>query len=404
MQEPFVVIAGAGPVGLSLAAALVRERIPVTVCEALPALSSEARASTFHPPTLEMFAEWGVLGPVLAQGRRIDELQYWERKSRSLVARFDYSLIAGDTPYPFRLQCPQSVVTRILAPHVDASGYGRVLFDHAVVGAKDCGDFAEAIVAHGGEEHIVRAPFVVGADGSKSAVRTSLGLGLSGETYQDRFLLVATDLNINAHFPNMGPVSYVFDPDEWVIVMHLPDVVRVVFRLDDQEDEAEARSEASVRGRMAKFLGEETPFQIHGVSTYSVHRRVCDTFRSGRVLLAGDAAHINNPAGGMGMNSGIHDAHRLAQGLKAVYYGASPEVLDRYAEERRRAAVDDIQRNSDKNYRDLSAREAGACEARNQELREAAADTSKARDYLLRASMLSARWSTEPTQGTGDWR
>jgi 3-(3-hydroxy-phenyl)propionate hydroxylase len=376
---------------LSLVAALTRQRIPALVLEALPELSHEARASTLHPPTLEMFAEWGVLPEVLARGKRIDHLQFWERSSRSLVADFAYDLIAGDTPYPFRFQCPQSVVTRVLWPHIEATGAGKVLFRHAVVSARDAGTHAEAIVETPNGTRTFTAPWLVGADGSKSGVRTGLGLGLEGKTYPDRFLLVATDLDLSKTFPGMGPVSYMFDPDEWVIVMTLPDVVRVVFRLRPEEDEAQVQAPDAVRERMHRFLGARLPFTTKSTSVYSVHQRVAETFRKGRVLLTGDAAHINNPAGGMGMNSGIHDAHHLAEALATVYRGGSEAALDRYAEERRNVAVQGVQAHTDRNYRDLSARDEGACEARNRELRSAAADPALARAYLLRASMLDHR-------------
>jgi 3-(3-hydroxy-phenyl)propionate hydroxylase len=386
-----VLIAGAGPVGLSLAAALVTKGIEVELFEAEPALSDEARASTFHPPTLEMFAEWGVLDAVLARGKRIDRLQFWERTTRELVADFDYALLAADTPYPFRFQCPQSVVTRELLPFVLRSGLARVHLGQRVVGLVDHGAHVDAIVESADGPRSVSGAYLVGADGSKSAVRQALGVGFEGMTYEDRFLLVATDLDPRAFFPDMGPVSYVFDPDEWVIVMTLPDVVRVVFRLNDQEDTSAVREEGAIRERMARFLGRAADFRIAGASIYAVHQRLADRFRVGRALLAGDAAHINTPAGGMGMNSGIHDAYHLAAALDGALHAGDDAALDAYAEARHRAAASDVQRGSDRNYKDLAARDRAAREARNQGLRDAAADPARARAYLLRASMLEAR-------------
>ncbi len=390
-----VIVAGAGPVGLSLAVALQAKGHRVMVVEALDALSDEARASTFHPPTLEMFGEWGVLSEVLAKGRAITHLQFWERETRELVADFPYALIAGDTSCPFRLQCPQSVVTRLLRPRREALG-GSILFGHEVVSATSDLVAGHATVRAQTSQRIrtFRARYVVGADGSKSRVRESLGLTLTGTTYPDRFLLVGTDIDFAPIFPGMGPVSYVFDPREWVIVMHLPDVVRVVFRLgsDDANATDDAiKDEASVRARIARFVGREVAYGIQSVSTYSVHQRVAERFRDGRVLLAGDAAHINNPAGGMGMNSGIHDAHVLANAIDQALSTGDERPLDAYADTRRAVAVDGVQKASDASYRDLVARETAAREARNRSLRESASDPAKARAYLLRASMLEER-------------
>ncbi len=382
-----VIISGAGPVGLSLAAALTQKGVRTIVCEALPELSTEARASTFHAPTLEMFAEWGVIEQVLPLGRRIPNLQYWERSTRRLVADFNYDLIAGDTPYPFRFQCPQSLVTRVLRPHIEASSYGQVLFNHEVTGVTEKGDGVE--VTAGGR--VFRGRYAVGADGAKSRARESLGLGLSGLTYEDRYLLVSTNLDLQPFFPDMGPVAYIFDPAEWVIVMRLPDTLRIVFRLTSTEDAQEVQREEHLRARLNRFLGAAPEYDLEGVWIYNVHQRVTERFRVGRVVLAGDAAHINNPTGGMGMNSGVHDAHHLAQALIAVLQGASDELLDEYAATRRRVAMDLVQRVTNKNYQDLTATEHAAREARNRELYEAAQDPAKARAYLLRASMMAER-------------
>lgn len=377
-----VLIAGAGPVGLSLALALARRGVPVDVFEAEPSLSQEARASTLHPRTLEMFAEWGVIDDVLARGARVDRLQYWERRTRELVAEFPYALIAGDTPYPFRLQCPQHELTPILHRALLATGRGRVHFGRRVTGFTDHGDRVEL---HTDSAAPVTGSYLVGADGARSAVRAHLGLQLHGTTYEDRFLLVGTDLALEPWFPGIGPVSYVFDPDEWVIVMRLPDLVRIVFRLPDTEDAGTALTDAAIRARVHGILGETAPFAIRMRSIYSVHQRVAERFRVGRVVLAGDAAHVNNPTGGMGMNSGIHDAHLLAAAL------GDDAAMDAYAETRRRVAVAGVQASADANYRRLTARDAVTRARRDTSLRAAAADPALARAHLLRASMLEAR-------------
>jgi 3-(3-hydroxy-phenyl)propionate hydroxylase len=388
-SAPRVVIAGAGPVGLSLAIGLVRAGIPCEVFEAGAELADEARASTFHPPTLEMFAEWGVLDAVLARGRKIHQLQFWERASRTLVANFDYALIAKDTPYPFRLQCPQNVVTRLIKPAIEATGIGKVHLGHRALSAVDKGAHAELTVQAPDGVKTVSAEYVVGADGAASAVRESLGLRLDGRTYEDRFLLVATDIDFQPIFPDMGEVSYIFDPEEWVIIMHLPEVVRVVFRISPDADVEAVQTEASIRERMARFIGRRIDFRMHSRSVYRVHQRTAETFRVGRVLLAGDAAHINNPAGGMGMNSGIHDAYHLASALIGVVRGGSDALLDDYNRRRRELARSLVQQHTDKNYKDLAASERADIERRNAELRDAAGDPEKARQYLLRASMLN---------------
>lgn len=388
-----VLIIGAGPVGLSLARALTLRGVPAWVFESLPELSPEARASTFHPPTLEMFAEWGVIAPALAEGHVVRSLEYWERGTRERVARFDYHLIARDTPYPFRLQLPQSRMTRLLLPYVQASSLGAVHFQHTLLDFVDQGGHVAARFRTPTGIREVEGVYLVGADGARSTVRRLLGLSFEGLTYPDRFLLLPCAIDLEPVFPGLGPVNYIFDPEEWVIILHLPEVVRVVFQIRPEEDEAAVLDPAAAEARLRRLVGG-APFELKGLSMYSVHQRVAEAFRRGRVLLAGDAAHINNPAGGMGMNSGIHDAHLLSEALTRVLGGAPDTALDEYARVRRAWAVEKVQRHTHEVYGAMIVKDPVARAARNDRYRAMAADPRQAREYLLRASMLEERLAT----------
>jgi len=385
-----VLVAGAGPVGLSLALGLARRGVAVDVFEAEPELSSDPRASTWHPPTLEMLAEWGVAEAVLAKGAIVDRLQFWERETRTLVAEFPYTLIAKDTPYPFRFQCPQHAVTPILRDAIVAAG-GHVHFEHRAIDVTDRGDSVELRVATPHGERAVRGTWLCAADGAHSTVRQRLGIGLHGKTYEDRFLLAASHFDFGSIFPGLGPVAYVFDPQEWIIVMRLPAVVRVVFRLKADEDAQLAMSDGPLHRRFERLLGRSHDAPIPIRSTYSVHQRVADRFRQGRVVLLGDAAHLNNPAGGMGMNSGIHDAYLLARALSDHLRGAPENVLDAWADRRRHAATESVQRSSDETFRHLTLRDAEDRTRRNRDLAAIAEDPARARAFLLRTAMLDAR-------------
>jgi len=392
MEPKKVLISGAGPVGLSLGLALAKKGVEVHVFEAEDELSDEMRASTIHASTLEMFAEWGVADAVIARGHKIDRLQFWERQARTKIAEFPYSLIAHDTPYPFRLQCPQNYVTRILKPALEATGRGFLHMGHRTTGFRQTDSGTEIHVDTKAGPKVFEGDYLVACDGAHSPIRKQLGLALHGKTYQDQFLLVGTDLNLSKYFPGIAGCAYLYDPEEWVIAMQLPDLVRTVFRLDHDADPVLAKSEAEVRARMKRLLGEEVPFQIKVTGVYSVHQRVSESFRVKRVLLAGDAAHLNNPTGGMGMNGGVHDAHHLARALLSVFAGGSDKALDEYSEARRRVAVEGVQASADRNYSDLVASAAEA-EKRNAEIRAAAADPALARAYLLRAAMLTGSFA-----------
>ncbi|MCO5183048.1 MAG: FAD-dependent monooxygenase [Anaerolineae bacterium] len=385
-----ILIVGAGPVGLSLATALIRRGLDVIIFEADADLNDEIRASTFHPATLEMFAEWGVIDTVLASGHIVERLQYWERVTKTLLAEFSYSLITADTPFPFRLQCPQHVLTRVLEPVVASAECGTVQMAHRFVSYDDCGDHVVAHFATPEGMRSVAGSYLCGADGAGSTVRKALGLSFDGMTYEDRFLLIGTDIDFTRIFPQAGPVMYIFDPQEWVIILNLPDVVRVVFRLTEEESAEIEMQPAAVRSRLRRLIGD-MPFTIKMTSVYRVHQRVAESFRVGRVMLLGDAAHINNPSGGMGMNSGIHDAYSLAEKLAAVLAGGDDTLLDAYSAERRRVALDLVQAYTDRSYRDLASAETGYRQRRNDTYRQMAADPATARAFLLRASMLAHR-------------
>ena len=390
VKQP-VLVAGAGPVGLSLAVALIQKGIPVQVFEELPELSSDLRGAAIHPPTLEMFSEWGFLDKVLEETVRVTQLQYWERASRELVANFDYSLISGYTPYPFRLQLHQRLLTHILKPMVGDSEFGAVHMQHKIIDFADHGTHISVVCETPDGVRTFQGAYLCGADGARSTVRKGLSLQFEGTTYIDRFLMVNTDIDLNLIFPGIGPAAYIFDPTEWVITMQLPGWRRVVFRVADHEIEEEITAEASIRERMAKSLNIDINFKIVQPQVYRVHQRVASTFHVGRVLLLGDAAHVNNPAGGMGLNSGIHDVHNLVTKLEAVLAGASDDLLDRYSEQRRAFAMENVQKRSHSNYQALSAKDNASRQARNQELQAKAAHPELARQHLLQFSMLGDR-------------
>ncbi|NWF63520.1 MAG: FAD-dependent monooxygenase [Chloroflexi bacterium] len=386
-----ILIAGAGPVGLSLALALARKGIPAEVFEMDAELNTQIRASTFHPKTLEMFKEWGVVDEIIQHGYKVNRLQYWERAPRRLIADFDYGCISDDTPYPYRLQCPQHIATRVLKPAVESTAAGKVHMGHKLIDFTDHGTHVTARfeTASGIVER--EGAYIIGADGSHSVVRKQLDIGFKGKTYEDRFLLIGSDLKTEDLLPGAAQVCYIFDPQEWVIILNLPDVVRVVFRMTDDENEASAMQEGNLRRRISNFFGEVPPYIIKTTQLYRVHQRVADTFRVGRAILVGDSAHNNNPSGGMGMNSGIHDAANLAEKLERIRNGEADSILDDYSNERRQYAVESVQLYTDQQYNNMVMSAEEERERRNRSLSEAARDLAKARAYLLRASMLEER-------------
>ncbi|GIH02404.1 pentachlorophenol monooxygenase [Rhizocola hellebori] len=354
-----IVVVGAGPVGLTAALALAKRGFAVTVLEAGDGLAAESRASTFHPPTLSMLKELGVLPQLMARGLISPTFAYRDR--HGLIAELDLGLLKDDTPYPYRVQCEQSKLTPILLEHLLAHDNCEVRFGWPVAAVN-----GSTVSTADGRE--VTADWVIAADGAHSAVRRSLGVAFDGITYPERFLVASTDEELDG----LALVNYVFDPVEWAVLLRTPDHWRVLLPTpEDTPDEAEL---ARLGQRLQGIRDFGRPWRVAHASIYRVHQRVAATFQVGNVLLAGDAAHVNNPLGGLGMNSGIHDAIAYAQ--------AFPD-LGEVPQQRRRVALDFVRRVSHTNWermRDPAAHLAG--------IREMAADPVKARQYLLRTSML----------------
>lgn len=388
MTEPVLII-GAGPVGLSLALALLQKGIPVAVYEVLSELSPQDRASTFHPPVLAQFEQWGILEDVLARAQKVTEIQYWERDPRRLVAAFDFKLLAEATPYPYRIHYPQQYLTRLLQPLIDSSPIGAVHFDHRLTTFVDHGTHVEATFKTPDGERMVKGSYLCAADGLHSEVRQQLGIAFTGKTEADRFLLINSDARLEMIYPNIGLLSYVFDPSEWVIVQRLRTFTRLTFRLTPEEDAADACSPQMVYQRVEHFAPSIT-HNIKGAAVYQVQQRVADTFRQGRIMLLGDAAHVVNPVGGMGLNGGIIDAAILAETLAQVYDGADESLLEAYSQTRREAMLKLIYPASNGLYADMTAEEHHTIASRNDRFQELATDLNHARQFLLQMSMIEA--------------
>ena len=184
------------------------------------------------------------------------------------------------------------------------------------------------------------ADWVLAADGASSAVRKSLGMAFDGMTYEDRYLVVSTPHDFADDLDDLSFVNYISDPDEWLVLLRTVDLWRALFPVGSAESDAEALSEASVQRRLGGIVALPDGYEVAHRTIYRVHQRVAESFRAGRVVLAGDAAHINNPLGGMGMNGGIHDAFLFGHAIGAVCSGAlADDRLNAASDCRRRLAA-----------------------------------------------------------------
>jgi 3-(3-hydroxy-phenyl)propionate hydroxylase len=386
-----VVIAGAGPVGLTAAFNLARRGIPVTVLEAGAEIFDDPRAGTIHPPTLEMFAESGVTDAMLKRGYIVRSYQYRDRRT-GLVAEFDLSALADDTPYPYRLMLEQHKICTILLDLLKGYPCSEILMEHRVASVTQHGDGIVATVETPGGLKSFRGRWMIGCDGGRSQVRKSMRVDFSGFTYPERFLILSTRYDFAPH--GYALTNYIADPDEWCALFKVPGhddrgTWRVVFPIDAAIPEEEVFAERQVQRRIQGFHRKDGDYEVFHRNLYDVHQRVASCYRDGRLLIAGDAAHINNPLGGMGMNFGFHDVFNLAPKLAAVMQeGANDDLLDLYDRQRRSVARDYLIRQTAENKRNIEQKNPRERDKFHDELRSIAADRARLRAYLLRVAMI----------------
>jgi 3-(3-hydroxy-phenyl)propionate hydroxylase len=387
-----VVIAGAGPTGLMCALALARKGVTVVVCEAEPSLTHDLRAGTFHPPTQEMMAPYGITARMHQHGLQV---RRWQIRSRrdSIVAEFDLGLLADVTPYPYRLHLEQHRLTPIQLDILRSESKAEVHFGHRVTAFEQRPGSVLVRFESEGIPGKLEASWLVGADGGRSTIRKLLAVEFEGFTWPEQFLVVSTPYDLARH--GFTQNAYVADPVEWAAVFKMPDagppgLWRLAFPCDPGLPDDALLDPAAVQKRMQGFLPRTSDYEIRYQSIYRVHQRVASEWRVGRVLLAGDAAHLNNPLGGFGLNSGIHDAVNLAEKLARVWHGEAQEpLLDLYVRQRRATTIEQVQAMSIRNKRLLEERDPAVQRGRMEELVAIAGDPQRARSYLLESSMIA---------------
>jgi 3-(3-hydroxy-phenyl)propionate hydroxylase len=390
-REP-VIIVGAGPAGLTVALSLALQEVPAIVLESEPKLPRDLRAGSFHPPTVEMLEPLGIAEDFLALGIKVPRWQIRDR--HEVVVEWDLGLIADATPYPFRLHVEQYKLTPLLHRRLMSLGGAELRFSHTFLDAtQDAGGVTARVETPGGVEHL-RGRYLVGADGGRSAVRHTMAVEFDGFTWPERFLVASTAYDLAPH--GFTPNAYVSDPTEWVAIFKMPHegppgLWRILVPTDPGMTEEALLEAPYVEARLQNFLPRAQSYEIAYKSTYKVHQRVASEFRVGRMLLVGDAAHVNNPLGAFGLNGALHAAVNLGEKLGPVWRGdAEKTLLDRYARQRRHANIEFVQAQSIRNKELLQERDPSVRAERLAELRRTAADRALAREFLLRSSMIAS--------------
>jgi len=384
-----VTIAGAGPVGCVAALILARAGVSVEVLEAESDLVPDLRASTFHPPTLDMLAELGVTPKLVDQGLITPKFQYRDLDD-GLIAEFDHALIKDHTDHPFRLQCEQFKLTRVVAGMLEDFPDASIRYDCRVTEVSQNGDGVTVRVDTPGGIEETMSDYLIGCDGSRSVVRKSIDVEFEGFTYPEQFVIASVSEPIDEIVPDMGHVAYISHPKEWCALIHAPDFWRFMYPIPVDMTQEEAFEDEFLQQRLKRLVPYEGHYSTNHLSIYAVNQRVAKCYRRGRVLLAGDSAHVNNPLGGMGMNGGIHDGIILAEKLVQILnHGADDGLLDLYDRQRRPIAIEYVQAQTMRNKKNLEETDPEIRKQRQGELRVVAEDRQMSIDMLLQTSMIN---------------
>jgi len=386
MDDFEVVIVGAGPVGLCLALLLARAGVQTVVYEKGAVLEEDLRASTFHSPTLDMLATLGITESLLAQGLICP---HWQIRLHPYGDRavFDLSVLEKDTAYPFRLQCEQWKLSQALLAALTHEPNAQVHFGVDVAGLDQ--DDTGVTLRFGDGRAPVRARYLVGADGAHSIVRKTIEQNLDGKTYPETTLLVTTRFAFEDHLEGLSNVSYCWTDGGNFSLLKVPGRWRVSIYPKEGVPLDEQLSDEQVEAVLQGIVTRDEPYEVIEKRPYRVHQRIVDNYVSGRAVLVGDAAHLNAPSGGMGLNGGIHDSFELADALTDILRGgAGAARLDLYDRRRRPIARDQILAQADANRARMRERDMGArCEILAG-LQAICADPVRLHAHVLRSSMI----------------
>ena len=390
-----VLIAGAGPVGTITGLCLARAGVPVKLFDELAEVPTDHRAATLQPSTLDMVREIGMTDRLLPRGIHSSTFQFRDRLKDEVVAEFDYDLLKDETPYPFALQIEQHKTIYTALDIAAAYPEFQLHRPYAVTDATQGADHVEiTVTAPDGTEERHRGRYLIACDGGRSVVRKSQDIDFPGFTWRERFIIVATPFDFGAA-GGYRYRNYVAHPDQWCALMKVPGeqdegIWRCLFPAMTDEPDEVVIADDWIQARFKVCLPFDPPYEIIHRNLYVIHQRVAAEFYKGRVLLAGDSAHVNNPIGGMGMNGGIHDGMNLAEKLIRVWRGeAGEELFARYDRQRRPMATKYVQAQSIRNKETLEENDPEARRARLDDLRRTAADPVRAREYLRGSSLIA---------------
>ena len=392
MKQMHVVVVGAGPVGVVAAIAAAQKGFKVTLLDAALEVDHNPRAATTHPSTLDFIDQVGLIDEFVKQGLVARYFQFWDRDTKSRVAQFDHELLKDETKFPFVVQTEQHKLVLMGLKRLDTFTDVSYQFGITVTNLAQGPDHVILTTQQDGQTGQIKADYVIGADGGKSTIRKLLNIEFEGYTWPERFIVLTS---IHDFEKSMGCCyrNYFAGSSEWANLFKVTGDDykgrwRAVFPARTDESDEEALSDASAKKRIIELEEACSLESIVHRNIYNVHQRVAQKFRVGRVMLAGDSSHLNNPIGGLGLNCGIHDAMELVSSLDDIQKGADDTRLDLYEKRRKTLNVQFIQEQTIANKKRLEEKDPNARKDRLDELRKIESDHVLQKQFLMKSSLL----------------
>ena len=383
-----ILIVGAGPVSLFAATRLSGFGIPVTLIDKAPSVSDDIRASTVHPPSLEMMQPYGITEEILQTGIKVRQWQIRDHSTGEKVV-FDLGVIAGETDYPYRLQFEQSKIRAIMDRKLREHGSADIRYGTELVSAVQDGNGVTITVKDADGARDMRGLFLIAADGGSSTIREQLNLPFEGTVYPERTVLVTTPFPFHEHIEGLSSVSYCWQENGNFSLLQLPDKWRASLYFPSELTPEAALVETRIQDQLNDICPSDGPFEITDKRVSRVHQRIVPRYDHGRIALAGDAAHLNSPSGGMGMNGGLHDAHNLTERIREGWHGADhAERFDLYSRQRQPIAAEQILKQADQNRKRMTEKDPGKRRRSLAEMRAIAEDPARCKAFLMKSSMI----------------
>jgi 3-(3-hydroxy-phenyl)propionate hydroxylase len=368
----------------------------VTVLEAFAEPPQDPRAATVHPSTLEMLDSVGLAAGVIEKGLVAPEFQFRDRRTQEIIAVFDMKHVADETDFPFAVQYEQWKLVRDAIEALAEYDIADIRLNTTVTAFSQDYDGVTVITENAdGDLEKIEGRYLLACDGGRSTIRIGLGVFMSGFTWEERFLVLTSEHDFAKH-DGFIYRNYVIDPKEWCAVFKVPGdkdqgIWRTLFPTQPGETDAELLSDSGVTKRIKGLRADMDHTDIIHRNLYAVNQRVADKFSIERIFLAGDAAHLNNPLGGLGLNTGIHDCMNITKKIGDVWFArAEVNVFERYHRQRHQLATEFLQSVTIENKKRIEESDPEVIKANQNELRENAENPTKAKAWLMRSSLLSS--------------